>query len=193
MLSVAAADPVAFPSAMSAGNLEGAIARGMQALIDQQRDDGHFAFELEADATIPAEYIMLKHFLGERDPPMENKVAAYLRRTQEDHGGWPMLRGGGLNMSASVKAYFALKLVGDSLDAPHMVRARNAILAHGGAAYSNVFTRTSLALFGVVPWSAVPVMPVEIMLAPAWFPFHIYKISYWARDTLTPLMVLTAL
>ena len=193
MLSVAAADPVASPSAMNAGSLEGAIARGTQALIDQQRDDGHFAFELEADATIPAEYIMLKHFLGERDPPMENKVAAYLRRTQEDYGGWPMLRGGGLNMSASVKAYFALKLVGDSVDAPHMVRARDAILAHGGAAYSNVFTRTSLALFGIVPWRAVPVMPIEIMLAPAWFPFHIYKISYWARDTLIPLMVLTAL
>ena len=96
-------------------------------------------------------------------------------------------------MSASVKAYVALRMIGDPLDAPHMVRARDAILAQGGAAYSNVFTRTTLALFGMVPWRAVPVMPIEIMNAPSWFPFHIYRISYWARDTLVPLLVLMAL
>ncbi len=96
-------------------------------------------------------------------------------------------------MSASVKAYVALRMVGDAADAPHMVRARDAILAAGGAAHSNVFTRTSLALFGMVPWRAVPVMPIEIMNAPSWFPFHIYRISYWARDTLVPLLVLMAL
>ena len=175
------------------GQLDHAIAHSTEVLLDLQRADGHFAFDLEADATIPAEYILVKHFLGERNEPMENKVAAYLRRTQEEHGGWPMLHGGVLNMSASVKAYLALKCVGDPIDAPHMVRARNAILAHGGAAYSNVFTRITLALFGIVPWTAVPVMPIEMMHAPKWFPIHIYRMSYWARDTLVPLMVLTTL
>ncbi len=192
-LAAVAASPVAPAPALAAVNLEPAIARATQALLAEQRPDGHFAFDLEADATIPAEYILLKHFLGEPDPPMQNKVATYLRRTQESHGGWPMLRGGAFNMSASVKAYFALKLVGDDPDAKHMAKARQAILAHGGAARSNIFTRTTLALFGVVPWRAVPVMPIEIMHAPAWFPFHIYRVSYWARDTLVPLMVLTAL
>ncbi len=129
--------------------------------------DGHFAFDLEADATIPAEYILLKHFLGEPDPPIEKKVAAYLRRTQESHGGWPMLRGGEFNISATVKSYFALKMVGDSVDAPHMVAARKAVLDHGGAAHVNIFTRITLAMFDIVPWRAVPLMPVEIMNAPA--------------------------
>ena len=96
-------------------------------------------------------------------------------------------------MSASVKAYFALKMIGDDIDAPHMRRAREAILARGGAAKSNVFTRSLLALYRQVPWTAVPVMPVEIMLLPKWFPFHLDKISYWARTVIVPLMVLMAL
>ncbi|MCW6510109.1 squalene--hopene cyclase [Lichenifustis flavocetrariae] len=169
------------------------IARATQALRSQQRKDGHFAFELEADATIPSEYILLKHFLGEPDIEMERKIGVYLRRVQGADGGWPLVHGGDLNMSASVKAYFALKMIGDSVDAPHMLRARDAILAHGGASQVNVFTRNTLALFGEVPWRAVPVMPVEIMLLPAWFPFHLNKVSYWARTTLVPMMVLAAL
>ena len=96
-------------------------------------------------------------------------------------------------MSASVKAYFALKMIGDDPDAPHMRRAREAILAHGGAARSNVFTRFLLALYGAIPWSGVPTMPVEIMLLPRWFPFHLDKVSYWARTVMVPLLVLQAL
>ena len=191
-LAAFADTPVQSPS-IAGGVLDRAIAHSTDNLLDLQREDGHFGFDLEADATIPAEYILVKHFLGERNLPMEHKVATYLRRTQESHGGWPMLHDGVVNMSASVKAYLALKCVGDSIDAPHMVRARNAILAHGGAAYSNVFTRITLALFGAVPWTAVPVMPIELMHAPRWFPINIFRMSYWARDTLVPLMVLTTL
>ncbi len=186
-------DAAALPStAPRKADLEQAIARATQALNAEQNPDGHFAFELEADTTIPCEYVMLKHFLAEPDPVIEAKIAVYLRRLQTDDGGWPLLRGGPSNISASVKAYFALKLIGDSIEAPHMARARARILEMGGAAQSNVFTRTSLALFGIVPWRAVPVMPVEIMLLPRWFPFHLSKISYWARCTLVPMMVLAA-
>src|ERR1700756_3049347 len=96
-------------------------------------------------------------------------------------------------MSASVKTYFALKMIGDNIDAPHMARARQAILSRGGAVNSNVFTRFTLAMFGIVSWKAVPVLPVEIMLLPMWFPFHLNKMSYWARTTIVPLMVLAAL
>src|SRR5947199_9759682 len=96
-------------------------------------------------------------------------------------------------MSASVKSYFALKMIGDSPDAAHMVRAREAIRSRGGAIHSNVFTRFMLAMFGVMTWRSVPVLPVEIMLLPLWSPFHINKISYWARTTIIPLMVLAAL
>src|SRR5277367_5140178 len=174
--------------------LEASIAKAGRALRDCQRPDGHWVFELEADCTIPAEYVLLRHYLAEPvDAVLEAKIANYLRRVQGAHGGWPLVHDGEFDMSASVKAYFALKMIGDSIDAPHMVRAREAIHARGGAARSNVFTRFMLALFGVTTWSSVPVLPVEITLLPLWFPFHLNKISYWARTTLVPLLVLAAL
>ncbi|MBZ6077986.1 squalene--hopene cyclase [Microvirga puerhi] len=165
-----------------------------RALIAQAQADGHWRFELEADATISAEYVLLKHYLGEpAKSDLEDKIAAYLRRIQAGDGGWPLFHGGSSDLSASVKAYFALKMIGDAPDALHMRRARDLILVHGGAAQSNVFTRTLLALYGDIPWRAVPVMPVEMMLLPRWFPFHLSKISYWARTVLVPLMVLQVL
>jgi squalene-hopene/tetraprenyl-beta-curcumene cyclase len=175
-------------------SLEAGIQAATRALLERQQADGHFVFELEADATIPAEYVLLRHYLAEPvDTTLEEKIAAYLRRIQGAHGGWPLLAEGDFDMSASVKAYFALKMVGDAPDALHMRRAREAILARGGAERSNVFTRLMLALFGFIPWQAVPVMPVEIMLLPRWFPFHIDKISYWSRTVIVPLLVLMAL
>ncbi len=174
--------------------LEASIASATEALLGYRQADGHWVFELEADATIPSEYILLRHYLGEPvDAELERKIANYLRRLQGDHGGWPLVYYGAFDMSASVKAYFALKMIGDSVDAPHMVRAREAIRSRGGAVGSNVFTRFMLAMFGVVTWRAVPVLPVEIMLLPMWSPFHLNKISYWARTTIVPLMVLAAL
>jgi squalene-hopene/tetraprenyl-beta-curcumene cyclase len=170
------------------------ISRASKALIALQRGDGHWCFELEADATIPAEYVLLRHFRGEKpDLELERLIAAYLKRIQGAHGGWPIFHDGPFDISASVKAYFGLKMIGDDLDAPHMRRAREAILAHGGAARSNVFTRFLLALYGAIPWSGVPTMPVEIMLLPRWFPFHLDKVSYWARTVMVPLLVLQAL
>ncbi len=173
--------------------LDRAIERGGAHLLEQQRADGHWVFELEADATIPAEYVLLGHYLGEIDAGLERRIAVYLREGQTAEGGWPLFHGGDFNISASVKAYFALKAIGDDQEAPHMRRARQAILAHGGAERSNVFTRTLLALFGQVPWRALPVMPVEIMELPRWFPFHLEKISYWSRTVVVPLLVLMAL
>jgi squalene-hopene/tetraprenyl-beta-curcumene cyclase len=173
--------------------LDAAIERAADALLHAQQQDGHWVFELEADATIPSEYVLLLHFLGESDGPLEKKIATYLRRRQGAHGGWALVHGGTFDLSATVKAYFALKMIGDHPEEPHMVRAREAILAHGGAGASNVFTRCLLALYGIVPWHAIPAMPVEIMLLPRWFPFHLQKISYWGRTVLVPLLVLQAL
>jgi squalene-hopene/tetraprenyl-beta-curcumene cyclase len=169
------------------------ISAATRALLDCQRPDGHWLFELEADATIPAEYVLLRHYLAEPvDAELERKIAIYLRRVQGAHGGWPLFHDGDFDMSASVKAYFALKMIGDPIDAPHMARAREAMRTRGGAARSNVFTKLMLALFGFIPWRAVPVMPVEIMLLPKWFPFHLDKISYWSRTVIVPLLVLMA-
>ena len=181
------------PQSAGLTGLADGIGRARRALLDRQRPDGHWAFELEADATIPAEYILLRHYLDEIDEAEERRIAGYLRATQGSHGGWPLFHGGAIDLSATVKAYFALKAVGEPVDSDVMARARAAILAQGGAERSNVFTRILLALFGAVPWHAVPVMPVEIMLLPRWFPFHLDKISYWSRTVIVPLLVLMAL
>jgi squalene-hopene/tetraprenyl-beta-curcumene cyclase len=182
------------PDEFGLNEIEERIGSATRALIDQRRSDGHWCFELEADATIPAEYVLLRHFRGEaEDIGLEAKIATYLRRAQGVHGGWPLFHDGAFDLSASVKAYFALKMIGDRADASHMRRAREAILAHGGAAGTNVFTRFLLALYGQLPWRAVPVMPVELLLMPDWFPVHLTKMSYWARTVLAPLLVLQAL
>ena len=177
---------------MAPSLLDVTVARAQARLLREQKPDGHFVFELEADATIPAEFVLLTHFLDRPDEPLEQAIGTYLRRIQGDHGGWPLFHDGTFDLSASVKAYFALKMIGDAPDAPHMARARAAILAAGGAERANVFTRAQLALFGEVPWRAVPVMPVEIMLLPRWFPFHLDKVSYWSRTVIVPLLVLMA-
>src|SRR5688572_23165150 len=124
------------PRAFALGeSVERAIARSSEALFARQKDDGHWVFELEADATIPAEYVLLRHYLGEPvDQALEAKIAAYLRRRQSDeHDGWPLYHDGGFDVSATIKAYYALKMIGDSPDAPHMARARAAVLRAGGA------------------------------------------------------------
>src|SRR5476651_2002829 len=174
--------------------VEGAIRAATDAILKQQRADGHWVFELEADATIPSEYVLLVHYLAETpNLELEKKIGVYLRRIQASHGGWPLFHEGPFDISATVKAYFALKMIGDDIEAPHMARAREAIHARGGAAKSNVFTRVMLALFGILDWRSVPVMPIEIMLLPRWFPFHLAKVSYWARTVIVPLLVLRTL
>lgn len=192
-LQLANMPPVRSPGAVDPA-IDRAIERLLGVLLSDQQPDGHWIYELEADATIPAEYVLMVHYLGEQpDTALEQRIARYLRRIQNGDGGWPLYHGGPYDASASVKAYFALKMVGDAADAPHMARARAAILSRGGAERCNVFTRILLALFGVVPWDSVPHMPVEIALLPRWFPFHLSKVSYWTRTVMVPLLVLGAL
>ncbi len=170
--------------------LDRSVADARDALAARQSSEGYWLFELEADCTIPAEYIMMMHFLDEIDAALEVKLCRYLRAAQGENGGWPLYHGGDLNLSCTVKAYYALKLAGDSTDAVHMVRARAAILQRGGAASCNVFTRIALALFGQLPWRGVPYIPVEIMLLPRWFPFHLDRVAYWSRTVMVPLFIL---
>ena len=134
--------------------VEGAIRAATDAILAEQRPDGHWVYELEADATIPAEYVLLVHYLAETpNLELERKIGVYLRRIQGAHGGWPLYHDGAFDISATVKAYFALKMIGDDIDAPHMARAREAILARGGAIKANVFTRILLALYGQTAWA----------------------------------------
>ncbi len=195
-MALDALSPAPRPSGVAppvAAMVDEAVGKAAAALTRLQKPDGHFVFELEADATIPAEYVLLEHFLDRIDDPLQQKIGVHLRAIQGEHGGWPLFHDGAFNISCSVKAYFALKAIGDDPNAPHMRRARDAILAAGGAERTNVFTRAQLALFGEVPWRAVPVMPLEIMHLPLWFPFHLSKVSYWSRTVIVPLLVLMGL
>ena len=162
-------------------------------LSDQSKfklTEGCFVYEFEADCTIPAEYIMLMHFLGEIDLKLEKKISKYLLESQSNDGGWPLFYNGESNISASVKAYYALKLSGISPSATRMKKAKEFINKNGGAESVNVFTKISLALFNQISWKAIPYIPIEIIKFPKWFPFNIYKISYWSRTVLIPLLII---
>lgn len=171
-------------------SLDRAIDLAKARLLDLQNQAGYWLFELEADCTIPAEYILMMHYMAEIDTPLEAKIANFLRSQARVDGSYPLYKGGAGDLSCTIKAYYALKLAGDSRDAPHMLKACEWILAQGGAAKANVFTRIMLAMFQQVPWRAVPFIPVEIMLLPPWFPFHLDKVSYWSRTVIVPLSIL---
>src|SRR5215813_5578650 len=161
-------------------------------LARQHASEGYWVAELEADTTLTSEYLMLRKFLDRVDPERERKAVRYLRSTQVSDGGWPIYYGGPSEISASVKAYFALKLSGVSAEEPFMVRAKDFILSKGGVVQANVFTKITLALFDQYDWQGIPSMPPEIMLLPKRFYFSIYAISYWSRAVLIPLLVVFA-
>jgi squalene-hopene/tetraprenyl-beta-curcumene cyclase len=174
-------------------DLNRAIEKAQDQLLSLQNDNGYWVFELEADCTIPSEYILMMNYLGEIDEALQSKIANYLRSRQSQDGSYPLFTGGFADISCSTKVYYALKLAGDSIEAEHMVRLRNYILSKGGAAKANVFTRIMLATFEQLPWRGVPYIPVEIMLFPSWFPFHLDKVAYWSRTVMVPLFILCSL
>jgi len=102
---------------VDAGRLDEAITRAEESLVALQHPDGHWVFELEADVTIPSEFILLQHYFGPIEPELQARIARYIRAIQGADGGWPLFHGGALDLSASVKAYFALKAAGDPIDA----------------------------------------------------------------------------
>lgn len=162
--------------------LDHVMDRAVSALLGKQQPDGHWVFALESDAATTAEYVVLMHFLGEPiEPVLAAKLARYLRDQQQAQGGWPLLQGASFDLSTSVKTYWALKLLGCAEHEPAMLRACALIRRHGGGADSNLFTRLWLALFGIIPWEALPLIPVEVILLPRWFPFHLSKIFCIAR------------
>lgn len=177
--------------------ISAAVFRSLERLLSDQRDDGHWIYEFEADCTIPSEYLLLQYRLGhagtEHFPrALEQKLANYVRVRQEGDG-WPLYHGGASDISGTVKAYWALKVAGDDPDAPHMTRARDWILAQGGAARVNGFTRSLMARAGLAPWSAAPFVPIEIVLLPRWLPVHFSRMSYWARAVVVPMAVVHSL
>jgi squalene-hopene/tetraprenyl-beta-curcumene cyclase len=169
-----------------------AIDRSRRFFFTTQAPEGFWVGELQSNVTITAEYIMFQHFLGRPEPTRLRKAVRHILRTQLPEGGWSIYYGGPSELSATVEAYFALKLAGLSPDEPCMRKAREVILAKGGVEKSRVFTKINLALFGQYSWEGIPSMPVEMMFLPTGFYFNIYEFSSWSRSVIVPLMIIFA-
>jgi squalene-hopene/tetraprenyl-beta-curcumene cyclase len=178
---------------LSRSALEEAIARSRQHLIGLRRADGHWCGVLEGDSILESEYFLMLWYLGFGAQPRCRQLATRLRQLQQPDGGWGIYPGAPPDPSASVKAYFALKLIGDPPSAPHMVRARNRILRLGGLEAVNSFTRFSLAVHGQVSWDACPAVPPELLMLPEMSPVNLYQMSSWSRAIVVPLTILWAL
>ena len=185
------------PNSEDIGSLGGpvrrAICRTRQWLLDQQYSDGSWCAELQGDTILESETILLLAFLGREDAPFAEQAATYLVEQQLPDGGWAMYPGGKMEISGSVKAYFALKLTGHDPGAAYMQRARTAILSHGGADAVNSFTRFHLALLGQISYEQCPAVPPEIVLLPQWFPVNLYAVSAWSRTMIVPLSIISAM
>ncbi len=158
-------------------------------LFSLQDAEGWWSGELEADTTLDSDYILLHALLGTGEPRKVEKAAAQILNNQNEDGGWSIYIGGPSNVSASVKAYFGLKLAGYTADHPALARARQKILELGGVTEVNTFTKIYLCFFGQYDYDAVPAVPPEIVLFPNWFWFNIYEISSWSRGILVPLSI----
>ncbi|MGE5725872.1 MAG: squalene--hopene cyclase, partial [Acidobacteriota bacterium] len=166
-----------------------AIDAARKFLFSAQHDDGYWCGELEADTTLESDYILLHTLLGTGKPERIRKAANYILQHQLEDGGWNTYHGGPANISATVKAYFGLKLAGYNAEHPALVRARECIERLGGVTAINTFTKIYLCFFGQYDYRCVPAVPPEIVLFPKWFWFNIYEISSWSRAILVPLSI----
>jgi squalene-hopene/tetraprenyl-beta-curcumene cyclase len=173
--------------------LENAVERGADYLLSVQADQGYWLGELEADSTLESDYIYYLFVLGKAEPERIAKLANYVRHKQLPDGGWNIYPGGPSELNATCKAYFALKLAGDSANTPHMVKARETVHRLGGLERSNSYVRFYLALAGALGWDMVPAILPEMMLLPNWFYLNIYEMSSWTRGIVIPMAILSAL
>ncbi len=174
---------------VAVSRVKDAIANSQNYLLSIQYPDGYWWAELESNVTITAEVVLLHKIWGtDRERPL-HKVEAYLRSQQRDHGGWELFYGDGGELSTSVEAYMALKLLGVPQTDPAMVKARKFILEHGGISKTRIFTKLHLALIGCYNWRGIPSLPPWVMLLPSNFIFNIYEMSSWARSSTVPLLI----
>ena len=187
------------PTADLTVRAEHCVQSGIEALRSLQQGDGHWCGLLQGDSILESEYLLMKFILHQEQELMRDgsgsetleQIATGLRRQQREDGTWGQYPGADMDLSATVKAYFALKLMGDDPEAEHMSSAREAILAAGGAEGINTFSNFYLACLGQVSWNAVPAIPPEIIYLPKWFYFHLHKVSAWTRTMILPLAIVT--
>ncbi|HET6250860.1 MAG TPA: squalene--hopene cyclase [Tepidisphaeraceae bacterium] len=169
------------------------IHNARQALLDKQNAKGYWVGELQGDSILESEYLLLMFILGLEADPHLRKIANFLRSLQNPDGGWSLFPGGPADISGTVKGYFALKLMGDDINAPHMARARELILKMGGAEKCNTFTKFYFAALGQISYESCPAIPPEIVFLPKWLYFNLYNVSAWTRTMILPLGIVTTL
>jgi squalene-hopene/tetraprenyl-beta-curcumene cyclase len=169
-----------------------ALRRARDRLLALQSPEGWWKGELQTNVTMDSEDMLLREFLGIREPRRTELSASWIRSQQRDDGTWTNFEGGPANLSTTVEAYVALRLAGDSPEAEHMRRAASFIRGAGGVESARVFTHVWLALFGLYPWPRVPALPPEIIFLPARFPLNVYDFACWARQTIVALTVVWA-
>lgn len=179
-------------SVTSPADIDGALRRSTKWLLERQAPEGYWCGILEGDSILESELILLEAYLDRIHHPRVEQAARALELSQNADGGWSMYPGAPLEISASVKAYFALKLCGRPASAPHMLRARQAIRAAGGADLVNSFTRFYLALLGQIDYQYCPAVAPEVVLLPKWLPINLYRISAWSRTMVVPLAIMWA-
>lgn len=169
--------------------LKQAIALSQQHLLSIQEPDGYWQAELESNVTITAEVVLLHKIWNTDNTRPLIKAEAYLRQQQREHGGWELYYGDGGELSTSVEAYMALRLLGVSRSDPALIKAQKFILQQGGISKTRIFTKMHLALIGCYSWQGLPSIPPWIMLLPESSPFTIYEMSSWARGSTVPLLI----
>lgn len=175
-----------------------AIIRTQEFFLKTQYPEGYWWGELESNATMEAEYLLMTYFLSVVEPKIWRKIVRRILKGQGEDGGWAQYYGGPGDLSTTAECYFALKLawvLNLSEVGPHdppMERARAFCLQRGGIPFTRVFTKIWLALFGEWPWEGIPVLPPELIYLPPWFPFNIYDFSSWSRETIVPITILMA-
>ncbi|MBL7628099.1 hypothetical protein I7412_13275 [Frankia sp. CN6] len=190
-----AATPVASAALVPVDEVDrvaGTLGRAVGHLLSLQDDAGWWKGDLETNTTMDSEDLMLRHWLGIWDPKQAELTARFIRPQQNPDGSWPIYHGGPGDLAATVESYIALRMVGDSPDAPHMRAAAAWARARGGVPATRVFTRIWLALFGWWRWEDLPVLPPELMFVPAKMPLSIYRFASWGRQTIVAIMVLMA-
>ncbi|MGH7818651.1 MAG: squalene--hopene cyclase, partial [Candidatus Binatia bacterium] len=186
-------EPVAPGTSELADAVAAAIGRAQERFLAVQHPQGYWHAPLEANVTMDAQYVFFNRFLGRERPEAERRILDHVLETQNADGSWPLFENGPGHRSVTVEAYAALRMAGHADDEAPLARARRFVLEAGGLEHAGVFTKIFLAYFGEVPWSAVPTLPVELMLVPPRAGFSIYEMSSWARGTVVPLLVLMTL
>jgi squalene-hopene/tetraprenyl-beta-curcumene cyclase len=172
--------------------LDDAITRARECLLSRQHADGHWVGELQGDTILESEFILLMAFLGRNHEERVRKAARYILSQERPGGAWSNYPGGPVDLSVSVKAYFAMKLAGHPAEAPYMRRACAAILDLGGAARCNSFSKFYLAFLGQFPYDNCASVPPELMFLPRWAYVNIYAMSSWTRTIVVPLSIFSA-